>query len=80
VLLLIPSAASLYRQIAPSYAGFAAELRQRRPELTVVDVAEKEFSRPDFNVIPFHGHPSPYGNRVIASALAHDLGAFFAGR
>jgi hypothetical protein len=80
VLLLMPSAATLYKGIAPGYAGFAAEIRERRPEMTVIDIAEKEFSRPEFNVTPFHGHPSPYGNRVIASALARDLRAFFSDR
>jgi lysophospholipase L1-like esterase len=80
VLLFIPSSATLFREIAPGYAGFAAEIRQRHPKMTVVDVAEQEFSRPEFNVGPFKGHPSPYGNRVIASALARDLRAFFADR
>jgi len=80
VLLFMPSAAALYREIAPGYTGFVAEIRERRPKLTVIDIAEEEFSRPEFNVAPFKGHPSPYGNRVIASALARDLSAFFADR
>jgi hypothetical protein len=80
VLLFMPSTASLFKGIAPGYAGFAAEIRDRRPKMTVIDIAEEEFSRPEFNVAPFKGHPPPYGNRVIASALARDLGAFFADR
>jgi len=80
VLLLIPSTATLFRGIPPGYVGLAAEIRERRPKLTVIDVAEEEFSRPEFNVAPFRGHPSPYGHRVIASALAREIGAFFADR
>ena len=80
VLLFIPSAATLYREIAPGYAGFVAEIRERHPHMTVIDIAEQEFSRSEFNITPFHGHPSPYGNRVIATALARDLKSFFAGR
>ena len=80
VLLFIPSSATLYREVAPGYAGLAAEIRERHPEMAVIDIAEEEFSRTDFNVTPFHGHPSPYGNRVIASALARELGAFLADR
>lgn len=80
LLLLIPSSATLYKEMPPGYAGFAAEIRERRPEMAVVDVAEEEFSRPEFNITPFHGHPSPYGNRVIASALARTVGAFLADR
>ena len=80
VLLFIPSTATLFRGIPPGYAGFAAEIQERRPKMTVIDIAEEEFSRPEFNVAPFRGHPSPYGHRVIASALARDIGAFFADR
>jgi len=80
VLLFIPSTATLFRGIAPGYAGFAAEIRERRPKMTVIDIAEEEFSRPEFNVTPFRGHPSPYGHQVIASALARDIRAFLADR
>ena len=80
VLLFMPSTATLYKGVTPGYAGFAAEIRERHPKMTVIDIAEQEFSRTEFNVAPFRGHPSPYGNRVIASALARDLRAFFVDR
>jgi hypothetical protein len=79
-LLFIPSTATLFQGIAPGYTGFAAEIRGRLPEMIVVDIAEEEFSLREFNVMPFRGHPSPYGNRVIASALARELGSFSADR
>lgn len=80
VLLFIPSTSTLFKGMAPGHAGFATEIRERHPEMIVVDIAEEEFSRPEFNVMPFRGHPSPYGNRVIASVLARELGSLFAGR
>jgi hypothetical protein len=80
VLLFIPSTSTLFKGAEPGYAGFATEIRERRPEMIVADIAAEEFSRSEFNVMPFRGHPSPEGNRVIASVLARDLGPFFADR
>jgi hypothetical protein len=80
VLLFLPSAIALANRTAPGYAGLVAEIRERHPKMTVLDIAEEEFSRPNYNVRPFKGHTSPYGNRVIASALARHLRVLFADR
>lgn len=57
----------------PRYADYAHNLKTRKPGLMVVDVAEAEFEPARFNVSPFKGHASPYGNRVIASYLGQRL-------
>jgi hypothetical protein len=51
------------------------ETRTRHPELEVVDVFEAEFERERFNIRPFDGHASPYGNQIIAQLLAERIRA-----
>jgi hypothetical protein len=50
----------------PKYADYARGLPTRKPGLTVVDIAAAEFDPARFNVSPFKGHASVYGNRIIA--------------
>src|SRR6185369_2908702 len=73
VLLLLPDAIHLKEHSDPWYRKFEQELRRRQPELIVVDVYEEEINGKEFNVLPFEGHTSPYGNRIIANALARPL-------
>jgi hypothetical protein len=59
-----------------SYAGFVAALRARPDvgRLRVLDLLDFDFDRERFNTLPYRGHASPYGNRVIAGALLAALG------
>lgn len=41
--------------------------------MPVIDVAEHEFEEERFNIVPFAGHASAYGNQQIARALAQSL-------
>jgi hypothetical protein len=75
VALFIPQPSDL-RQTADGrtaqYQGYVAALRARTAAvgLRVVDVAERPFDAARFNRLPFKDHPSPYGQRVIADAVA----------
>jgi peptidoglycan/LPS O-acetylase OafA/YrhL len=59
----------------PAYRKLANEVieQYREKGLVVVDVMSSQITLPKFNVGPFYGHPSAYGNRVIATAVAHAL-------
>ena len=71
VLLFIPSVQDWSRGRLPAdYAGFLQEdLARAGIELTVIDVASREFDERRFNVSPYRGHPSAAGNEVIARVL-----------
>jgi hypothetical protein len=58
---------------APEYENFKDELRHRNPDLLVVDIAEHDFEEERFNIVPFAGHASAYGNEQIARILAQGL-------
>ena len=73
VLLLLPDAIHLKERSDPWYLEFKQELRERQPELIVVDVYEEEIIGKEFNILPFQGHTSAYGNQIIARALARSL-------
>ena len=73
LVLFIPHNRSLERPGPPSYAAFMAALRERHEDLILVDVAAQDFERDRFNVAPYRGHASPYGNRVIAKAIEDAL-------
>ena len=69
LVLFIPHNRSLERPGPPSYAAFMDQLRERHDDLVLVDVNAQDFERERFNVAPYQGHASPYGNQVIARAL-----------
>ena len=69
VVLFIPTGEALRSTDEPKYTAFAREIRARHPELHVVDLMAYEFDRERFNVRPYGGHASAYGNQVIARAL-----------
>jgi lysophospholipase L1-like esterase len=75
LLLFIPYKERLKPGSWPTYLAFVAETRTRHPELEVVDVFEAEFERERFNIRPFDGHASPYGNQIIAQLLAERIRA-----
>jgi hypothetical protein len=63
-------------RLPPSYGAFIEQvLAPEQLGLTIVDVAAAEFDERLFSVAPFEGHASAYGNRVIADAVLHELGA-----
>lgn len=69
VVLLIPDRRRMRKQIPPAYVDFRDRLREERPSLTVVDIHEQNFDPAAFNTLPFEGHASPAGNRIVAQAL-----------
>jgi len=76
VLMLIPE---LHRwkngRDVPRYGDFVERvLPQDALDILIVDVADADFEERRFNVAPFEGHASMYGNRVIASAVLDRLG------
>lgn len=73
VILFIPRAESLREPEAPAYAEFVTDLRGRHPRLTVIDLIDHAFDRERFNLSPYRGHASAYGNRVIADIVARSL-------
>ncbi len=73
VVLLLPTGSTLREGTAPAYADFATQLASRHPDLVVVDVLAHDFDRSRFQVKPFVGHASPYGNRVISGILEAEL-------
>lgn len=60
---------------APRYESFKHDLKRHHPDVLVIDIAEHEFREDLFNVVPFGGHASAYGNRQIARILAQSLRA-----
>lgn len=73
VLLLIPDAGVIKHGKEPVYAGFLEDIGIEYPDLTVVDISRSDFDPERFNILPFKGHASAYGNRVIADALRDAL-------
>ena len=72
VLVMIPMPQDLQRheQGRPSYyQEFARALVRYGDRLTVVDVLSRNFDTGRFNLEPYRGHASPYGNQVIADAV-----------
>ncbi|UCE87506.1 MAG: hypothetical protein JSU66_07270 [Deltaproteobacteria bacterium] len=80
VLLFIPTSETLESGGPARYAPFAQRMRGAIPDLLVIDVLEASFERARFNVLPFAGHASAYGNRVIADLLYAKLETRSAGR
>ena len=77
VLLMIPKVNySRDGRMTPPYKAFLREeLAGARLDLQVIDVADASFDERKFNLLPFEGHPSAYGNEVIAAAVFEGLGA-----
>lgn len=74
LVLFIPEVSNLARG-GPDYASFVKELRGRYASnrLIVEDISQHDFDRQKFNVVPYQGHASPYGNKIIASALFESM-------
>ncbi|MBI4665236.1 MAG: hypothetical protein HY751_02370 [Nitrospinae bacterium] len=81
VLLFIPEIADLkryQRNGKMSYAEFAGSLKTAYGQsgLVVVDIAEERFDPASFNITPYSGHASAYGNKIIAGAVFRKIGPF----
>ena len=71
LLLLIPDVNSWKGgRKAAAYEGFLREtLASATLDLPVIDIASVPFDEDRFSVAPFAGHPSAYGNGIIAEAI-----------
>jgi hypothetical protein len=79
VLLFIPRVPSWeHGRGEPPYRAFVDELRSERPDLLTSDVAEASFEPARFNILPFEGHASVYGNQIIARHIATVPGGLIA--
>jgi hypothetical protein len=81
VVLFIPEPSDLRRLAAGSptrYRDYVAARRARSAatRLLVLDVTEHRFDLERFNRRPFKDHPSPYGQQMVAEALATALADF----
>lgn len=68
VIVFLPDGKSLEKGSAP-YNSFRDKLRVLHHELEVIDIAEHEFDRDTFHVLPLSGHTSVTGNKVTADVL-----------
>lgn len=57
----------------PPYADYLRSFERARPDVTVVDLARERFDVERFRITPTRGHPSLYGNQVIAAAVSKAL-------
>jgi hypothetical protein len=81
VLLMIPSTSGWNEgRVTPAYKRFLREaLPKARLDLLVIDIGDSSFNEREFNLMPFRGHPSVYGNSVIADEVAEALNAIDGG-
>ncbi len=74
VLVFIPDSYDLKRKEkgkAQSYARFIESLRSDFGDkgMVIVDILDEDLDAPLFNVMPYAGHASAYGNKAIAKAI-----------
>jgi hypothetical protein len=75
VLLMIPDVSRWKGgRVPPAYKTFLREVRVKTdPHLRVIDVDDVGFNEREFNLAPFRGHASAYGNEIIAQAVLDGL-------
>ena len=75
VVLLIPAVRHWEEgRRVPAYNDFRMEIMKPSfPDLVIVDLYDAEFDESRFNVLPYTGHASSYGNQVIAQHMAANL-------
>ena len=75
VIMFIPSTRKWENgRTVPRYWNFKEEILDGGFEdLTVIDVYEAPFDEARFSILPFRGHPSTYGNRVMAEHVAKNI-------
>ena len=61
------------RKIPPYHEIRTLLLEDGSKDLFVIDIYDADFDESRFSIQPFQGHPSPYGNQVIASHVASKL-------
>jgi lysophospholipase L1-like esterase len=58
----------------PEYHDFKAMLLEDSSiDIATIDIYDANFDESRFSIQPFQGHPSPYGNQIIASHVASKL-------
>jgi len=81
VFVVFPNPEDLLRLQAkePAYfEEFLEHVTQRfKDDMLIVRVLDKDIDLARFHIRPFGGHPSPYGQRVIANAIAESLAPYF---
>ena len=76
ILMLIPRVNKWRRhgRIDPGYGRFLTEdLLPESLNMTIIDLSEFAFDEERFSILPYQGHPSPYGNRFIAERIIDAL-------
>jgi len=80
VILMIPMAEDLRFHEANQPATYAHVLEEFRREyegqLVVVDTLDEDFEASRYQLRPYQGHTSAYGNQVISAAIVNRLSAF----
>ena len=69
IVVFLPTGKTLEDGGTPPYETFKSQIQERHAGLTVIDLMDYEFDRERFNVKPFGGHASVYGNQVIARVI-----------
>src|SRR5208282_1477665 len=76
VLVFIPEGGEVLRywqsKADPIYKSFASNVRAKTGMLTI-DILDQPMNYEKFNILPFGAHASPYGNRVIATAIFNKI-------
>ncbi len=71
ILMLIPRVNKWkHGRIDLVYRSFV--IRDLLPEflnMTIIDLSESAFDEEKFSILPYTGHPSPYGNRIIGESI-----------
>ena len=75
ILVLIPRVKNWrHGRTDPAYGRFLTEdLLPESLNMIIIDLSEFAFDEERFNILPYRGHPSPYGNRFIAERIIDAL-------
>ena len=76
ILVMIPKTSDWsHRRKTPAYKAFLREVSAKaHSNLLIVDIDDARFDERNFNLLPFRGHASTYGNDVIATAVLQRVG------
>ncbi len=69
IILFFPEGETLSDGEVPQYTQFRNEIEERHDDLFVIDLVDHKFDKERFNVQPYKGHVSVYGNEVIAQVI-----------
>jgi hypothetical protein len=71
ILMLIPRVNKWkHGRIDPAYREFVTrDLLPESLNMSIIDLSESAFDEERFSILPYTGHPSPYGNRIIGESI-----------